>query len=164
MEESPTPTATRPEFGDVERTFFKAQFKLFDKDNNESIPVTDLGNALRMCGLNPFESDLKEIVEKADVNKTGIVTYGAFEDAIVACFSTHNTLDALKDAFRAFDPDNRGALTQSDLRFILTNLGDKFSDEEMNEFLQEAASEYDTEGAVLYDSLATKLMPEFLKS
>lgn len=51
--------------------------------------------------------------------------------------------DALKDAFRIFDKDDDGLISVEELRKIMTNLGDKMEDEELDEMLQVADTKND---------------------
>lgn len=151
------------EFSEQDKQFFHTQFKLFDKEGNDTIATGDIGSALRMCGHAPFDEEIKRIEAEADKDGSGTVSFDTFLDCVFASFATLHTVDDLKEAFRTFDPDTRGVISQNDLRYVLTTMGEKLSDEEMNMFIQEAGTEVDTEGGVLYEGLAVKLMPEFLK-
>ena len=44
----------------------------------------------------------------------------------------------LKDAFQLFDQDQDGFIGPSDLRQIMTNLGEKITDEDIDEMIREA--------------------------
>jgi Ca2+-binding EF-hand superfamily protein len=154
-------------FGDIERAFFFQQFKLytrasFDDPNAEFISVKNLGDALRMCGHAPFECEVEEFARQADPEKTGRLNFDTFLDCVFASFTRLHSVDELKDAFRAFDPEMRGIVSITDLRFMLTKFGEKLTDAEMNEFVQEAQSEMDSDGLIMYDGLITKLLPAFL--
>ncbi len=48
------------------------------------------------------------------------------------------TEDNLKDAFDLFDQDNDGFIDAIDLREIMTNLGEKITDEDIDEMIREA--------------------------
>lgn len=51
---------------------------------------------------------------------------------------TITTDEHLKDAFDLFDRDNDGFIDATDLREILTNLGEKVTDEDIDEMIREA--------------------------
>jgi calmodulin len=149
-------------FTDGDKHYFHQQFVNFDKEKNDTIALADVSNALRMCGQHPTEEEVKKIEADLD-DGSNTVTFESFLDGVFANCVTLKTVDDLKEAFRAFDPELRGVISQNDLRYLLTSMGDRFNDEEMNEFILEVQSECDTEGGVLYESLAMKLLPEFLK-
>lgn len=46
--------------------------------------------------------------------------------------------DELRDAFRIFDKDGNGMINAGELRHVLTNLGEKLTDEEVDEMIREA--------------------------
>jgi calmodulin len=48
------------------------------------------------------------------------------------------TEDNLKDAFNLFDQDSDGFINTTDLREIMTNLGEKITDEDIDEMIREA--------------------------
>ncbi|CAF5166489.1 unnamed protein product, partial [Rotaria magnacalcarata] len=48
------------------------------------------------------------------------------------------TEDNLKDAFNLFDQNNDGYIETKDLREIMTNLGEKITDEDIDEMMREA--------------------------
>lgn len=48
------------------------------------------------------------------------------------------TEDNLRDAFRLFDQDEDGFIGPSDLRNIMNNLGEKVTDEDIDEMIREA--------------------------
>jgi calmodulin len=151
------------DFDDELKEYFRLQFKLFDKDNSDTIPIGDLGSALRMCGLNPWESELQQIVEEADHEGTGIVNFQTFLDSIMTGLTHYHSVEEAKDAFRAFDPEQRGVISMNDLRYVFSTLGDKLTDEEINELVVEAQAESDVDGNVQYDSFIVRMLPDFLK-
>ena len=50
--------------------------------------------------------------------------------------------DELLEAFRVFDQDGDGFISAEELRYLMCNLGEKLSQEEVNEMIAEA----DTDG------------------
>lgn len=156
-------------FADIERAYFFQQFKLytrasFDDPNAEFISTASLGDALRMCGHAPFECEVQEFIKQADPENTGRLNFDTFLDCIFASFTRLHSVEELKEAFRAFDPELRGIVSVTDLRHILTNFGEKLTDAEMNEFVQEAQTETDSDGLIMYDGLISKFLPVFLTS
>ena len=61
------------------------------------------------------------------------------------------TQDILKDAFRIFDKDDDGFISVEELRSIMKNMGDKMTDQELDEMLDAADTKHD--GLVNYSGL-----------
>uniref|UniRef100_A0A7S1PSS8 EF-hand domain-containing protein n=1 Tax=Neobodo designis TaxID=312471 RepID=A0A7S1PSS8_NEODS len=152
------------EFPEKDKEFFTKNFQLFDKDNSGHIALADVGPALQMCGIAPSKAQIEEISKLADRDGSGVVSNATFLNCVFYAFKTYKTLEDLKDAFRTFDGDGRGVLTQSELRYILTTLGEPLTQEEMNGFLAECQFESDPDGNVLYEGVAGRFMPAFLQA
>jgi calmodulin len=59
--------------------------------------------------------------------------------------------DELQEAFKIFDKDGNGLISASELRHVMTNLGEKLSDEEVDEMIREA--DLDGDGQVNYGGI-----------
>eukprot|EP00760_Papus_ankaliazontas_P002020 PhM_4_TR10793/c0_g1_i1/m.48952/K02183/CALM; calmodulin len=143
--------------------YFMGIFKQFDKTNEGTISIDDLGTALRLCGMAPSMEDIK-LWQEAHDDGSGRLPSDAFLEVVKKCVSEFKGLEALKDAFRSLDPMFRGFLTPHDLRYFLTSFGEKMTDEEASEFLADAIAlgDVDSEGNVNYEGFAAKLLPDFL--
>lgn len=62
--------------------------------------------------------------------------------------------EELREAFRVFDKDGNSFISAAELRHVMTNLGEKLTDEEVNEMIREA--DIDGDGQVNYDGLFFK--------
>ena len=57
--------------------------------------------------------------------------------------------EELREAFRVFDKDGNGFISAAELRHVMTNLGEKLTDEEVDEMIREA--DIDGDGQVNYE-------------
>jgi hypothetical protein len=55
--------------------------------------------------------------------------------------------EELREAFKVFDKDGNGFVSAAELKHVMTNLGEKLSDEEVDEMIREA--DVDGDGAFL---------------
>ena len=59
-------------------------------------------------------------------------------------------------SFRVFDKDGNGYISAAELRHVMTNLGEKLTDEEVDEMIREA--DIDGDGQVNYDEFVKMMM------
>ncbi|KAL2535955.1 Calmodulin [Forsythia ovata] len=57
--------------------------------------------------------------------------------------------EELKEAFRVFDKDQNGFISAAELRHVMTNLGEKLTDDEVDEMIREA--DVDGDGQINYE-------------
>jgi Ca2+-binding EF-hand superfamily protein len=62
------------------------------------------------------------------------------------------------EAFKVFDKDSSGKLTGADLRHIMANLGEKMTEEEVNEMILESGIECEAESQIDYKEFVKLLM------
>ena len=53
------------------------------------------------------------------------------------------------EAFKVFDKNGNGFITQAEIRHIMTNLGEKLTDEEIDEMIKEA--DVNSDGMINYE-------------
>jgi len=131
---------------------FQEAFSHFDKDGDGAITVRELGNMMKSLGQNPTERDLHEMIREVDTNRNGKIDFSEFLSMMSKKMKNMDSDDTLKDAFRVFDKDGNGFITQSELRQVMLNLGEKLTDEEINDMIREADS--DGDGMINFEEFA----------
>ena len=116
---------------------FKEAFALFDRDNDAMITTSELGVVMRALGLTPTEADLKEMVASVDKDGNGKLDFPEFL-TLVAQKGLGEMDDAeVRDAFRVFDREENGFISEAELKHILTDIGEKMSESECAEMMKE---------------------------
>ena len=64
--------------------------------------------------------------------------------------------EEIREAFRVFDKDGNGFISAAELRHVMTNLGEKLTDEEVDEMIREA--DIDGDGQVNYEGTVNNIM------
>ena len=78
-----------------------------------------------------------------DKDRNGKIDFDEFLDLIGGFTNQEKSTEDICDAFSAFDDNNNGTIDMEELRHALTNLGDKLTDEEMNELIKMADTRND---------------------
>ncbi|OIR56733.1 MAG: calmodulin [Amphiamblys sp. WSBS2006] len=133
-------------------------FSLFDLSGTKTIETKDLGTVLRALWRCPTEEDVAEYIKTIDPESTGKVTLDAFEDLLKKTppINIVHAKEELQQSFRVFDPNKRGVIQEAELRHILTSLGERLTDEEANEFIQDASP--DKDGWINYEELIGRML------
>lgn len=67
-----------------------------------------------------------------------------------------DTEEELIEAFKVFDRDGNGFISAAELRHVMTNLGEKLTEEEVDEMIREA--DIDGDGQINYDQFVRMMM------
>ncbi|XP_022333553.1 neo-calmodulin-like [Crassostrea virginica] len=128
---------------------YREAFKLFDKDGNGSITVEELVAILKNLGQNPTDAEISDIVSEVDADGNGNIDFPEFLLMMSKREKDVETDDDLLEAFRVFDRDGDGHISTTELRMVMLNIGEKMSEEEVENMIKEA--DEDGDGQVNYD-------------
>jgi len=134
---------------------FKKAFSLFDKDGDGSITVKELRIVMRQLGQNPSDAEIREMVAEVDIDGSGTIDFNEFLIVMARQNPDYDLEEEYRQAFKVFDRDGDGLISAAELKHVMANLGDKFSDEEVRELIREA--DMDNDGHINYVEF-TRLM------
>ncbi|KAK2105488.1 calmodulin-like 3 [Saguinus oedipus] len=137
-------------------TEFKEAFSLFDKDGDGCITTRELGTVMRSLGQNPTEAELQDMMREIDQDGNGTVDFPEFLGMMARKMRDTDSEEEIREAFRVFDKDGDGFVSASELRHIMTRLGEKLSDEEVEEMIR--AADTDGDGQVNYEEFVRMLV------
>ncbi|PNW84589.1 hypothetical protein CHLRE_03g150300v5 [Chlamydomonas reinhardtii] len=135
---------------------YKEAFTLFDSDGDGFITTKELGTVLRALGKSPTEAEIKAIVKDIDPDNRGVVDYKEFEKIMTRDIREYDNEQDLKAAWKVFDKAGAGSIATSELKHVLTSVGEKLSPEEIAEMIAEA--DPDKSGKVLYDNFIKMML------
>ncbi|KAL3846943.1 hypothetical protein ACJMK2_017883 [Sinanodonta woodiana] len=116
---------------------FKEAFNMYDKDGDGTITTKELGTVMRFMGQNPTEAELISMIADVDVDGNGRIDFNEFVTMMVANIKDLNGEEGLREAFRMFDKYRNGFISSAELRHVMTNMGDKLTDAEVDEMIRE---------------------------
>ncbi|KAB0387791.1 hypothetical protein FD755_002747 [Muntiacus reevesi] len=124
---------------------FKEALSLFDKDGDGTITTKELGTVMRSLGQNPTEAELRDMINEVDADGNGTIDFLEFLTMMARKMKDTDSEEEIIEAFRVFEKDGSAA----ELRHVMTNLGGKLTDEEVDEMIREA--DIDGDGQVNYE-------------
>lgn len=136
---------------------FKEAFSLFDRDGDGCITTKELGTVMRSLGQNPTEAELQDMVGEVDADGSGTVDFPEFLSLMARKMRDSDSEEEIREAFRVFDKDGNGYISTAELRHVMTNLGEKLTDEEVDEMIKEA--DCNNDGQVNYEEFV-RMMTE----
>ncbi|XP_075260614.1 calmodulin-like [Convolutriloba macropyga] len=134
---------------DEEIAEFREAFQHFDKDRDGTISTKELGVVLRSLGQNPTEQELTEMINEVDEDGNGTLEFKEFLTMMAVRMSSQDAEQEIREAFRVFDKDGSGTISSSELRYVMTNLGEKLTEQEVDEMIAEA--DIDGDGEINYE-------------
>src|SRR5947207_15009007 len=66
--------------------------------------------------------------------------------------------EEIREAFKVFDRDNNGYISAAELRHVMTSIGEKLTDDEVDEMIREADQDGDGRIDCEYSTLRFKLL------
>ncbi|KAK4034689.1 hypothetical protein C8A01DRAFT_38848 [Parachaetomium inaequale] len=131
---------------------YKQVFEIFDKDGTGDITAAELGAVMRELGLNPSDAELHDLVNEADLNHDGVISFDEFLALMSQNVRELDTEQELLNAFAVFDKDGSGTISSDELRNVLKSLGEDLTDEEVDEMIKMADRNGD--GSIDYHEFA----------
>jgi len=118
----------------------KEGFALFDRDAKGICDVREIGTIVRHLGICPTEIELRDLITECEEEEpTGFIRFERFERMMMRVLIENqyprDSEEKLLRAFRTLDPDNKGYVEAEKVRTLLTTHGERFSQEEIDDFL-----------------------------
>merc|ERR1712070_237248 len=114
----------------------KEAFDLFDTDGSGSIDAKELKVAMRALGFEPKKEEIQKMIQDVDDDGSGTIEFPEFMTMM-----SHEILKA----FRLFDDDETGKISFKNLKRVAKELGERMTDEELQEMIDEADRDGDGE-------------------
>ena len=97
------------------------------------------------------------MIEDVDNDGSGTIDFPEFLTMMTRKMNDTNLKEEIRQAFKVFDKDGNGFISQDELRQVMASLGQKLTDEEINEMIN--AADTDSDGLVNCDEFIKMMMP-----
>mmetsp|Transcript_9634 Transcript_9634/g.18335 ORF Transcript_9634/g.18335 Transcript_9634/m.18335 type:complete len:143 (-) Transcript_9634:275-703(-) len=131
----------------------KSLFEMFDKQKTGKVRTKNLPALMRSLGRHPSDKQLVQYYNEHGKE----LDFATFSKVMNEC-QEKDPNAIIMDAFRLLDKDNTGKISTSELRHMMTNLGEKLAEEEFDELLRNA--NVDLDGQMTKDELTKILTPQ----
>jgi calmodulin len=148
-------SSSGPVFTAEERENFKNAFDAFDDNRDDLIHADVLGKLLRAVGFNPLPEEVEDMIK--DVG-TATIDFNSFLYLLARHARCVDPEAELVDAFKLFDKQGTGKLKAEEIKKILQNLKQPFTEDQINMLFSQ--TEIDEKGLVKYEDFV-KVMLEF---
>lgn len=137
-------------------TEIKQVFDRFDQEETGQISSKDLGNILRSFGIDVLDRDLTDLLEEINRDNGGKISFSSFLEILISRLDNLEIEKMIISSFEVFDSTKRGIISASELRYLMTHLGERLSEEEVNEMIRDA--DVDGTGQIDYRSFVKRMM------
>merc|ERR1711863_151147 len=138
----------------------KVCFDLFDTKKQDFLSADDLGEIMRAMGFRPSEEELLTILHEVDEDGSGEIEFGEFCQLCATFLVEDPDLETmkkeLKDAFRIYDKEGQGFITNDTLRALIGELLAPLTDEELDGIIEEL--DEDGSGSMDFDEFCEMMM------
>ncbi|GFO41375.1 calmodulin [Plakobranchus ocellatus] len=116
---------------------FQEAFGLFDRDSDGYVTSDEVGVVIRSLGGIVTDAEIKEHVRQFE-EKGGMIDFADFLALMATVMVKKESPGELLEAFQVFDRDGNGFISAAELRHVMMNLGEKLSEEDVDEMIREA--------------------------
>lgn len=111
-------------------------FKLFDKDGSGMIDTDELKDAMKALGLAYDKRQVVRLMEQADKDGSGQIDQEEFMSLMARLLHLRNPKEELKKAFKMYDDDDNGTISEENLIKVAQELEEVVSIEEVRLMLR----------------------------
>merc|ERR1712066_250779 len=138
----------------------KTCFDLFDTRKVDFLSADDLGEIMRAMGFRPTEDELKELLLEIDEDGSGEIEFAEFCQLSATFLVEDPDMETmkreLKDAFRVYDKEGLGYITNATLKSLIGELLAPLTEEELDGIIDEL--DEDGSGTMDFDEFCEMMM------
>ena len=113
---------------------------------------------MKALGQSYTNAEIQEMMAEVDEDGSGTVDFPELIALFARKMKDNDTQSELISAFNAFDKDNTGEISVDQLGLVMSNLGDKLTNDEIQEMLREA--DLDGNGSIDREEFVKMMMAQ----
>uniref|UniRef100_A0A8C3LDL2 Calmodulin-like protein 4 n=2 Tax=Phasianidae TaxID=9005 RepID=A0A8C3LDL2_CHRPC len=117
---------------------FKECFSLYDKNHKGKIRAADLLAVMRCLGVSPTPAEAQRHLHLHKIERNAELDFSTFLNIMYRQMKQEEPEKEILTALAMIDREKRGLISAAELRAKLTRLGEKLSEEEVDDLLKEA--------------------------
>ncbi|NWI13701.1 CALL4 protein, partial [Crypturellus soui] len=117
---------------------FKECFSLYDKKQKGKIRAGDLLVVMRCLGASPTPGEVQRHLHLHKIDRNAELDFSTFLNIMYRQMKQEEPEREILTALTMIDRQRRGVIAAAELRAKLTRLGEKLSEEEVDDLLKEA--------------------------
>ncbi|XP_076012193.1 dynein regulatory complex protein 8 [Genypterus blacodes] len=137
----------------------RAAFKTFDYVSNNTVDVREIGTIMYSLGCFPTQTQIHDFIAEVEEDHTGFIHFNRFLPVMTKVLLERKfppiPEDLVLEAFEVLDKENQGYLKPEELTKYMTQEGEPFTQEEMDEMLTAAVD--DEKNIIFYKDFISKL-------
>jgi len=156
--DAPAAPAAAAEFTAEQIEDFKEAFGLFDRVGDSQVAFNQVADICRALGQNPTNKEVAAILGNptADDMANKRINFDTFLPMLKTVDSApKGTYDDYVEGLRVFDKEGNGTVMGAELRIVLSTLGEKMNEKEIDELMQ---GQEDENGSVHYEAFVKHIM------
>lgn len=96
------------------------------------------------------------MINEVDADGAGAIDFPEFLTMMARKTKDTDSEEEIREAFKVFDRDAKGSISAAELRHVLTSIGEKLTDDEVDEMIREA--DEDGDGRIDYNEFVQLMM------
>ncbi|XDV30142.1 hypothetical protein PO909_033125 [Leuciscus waleckii] len=151
--------AVKVDFSPDQMEDYKEAFGLFDRVGDSKVAFNQIADIMRALGQNPTNKEVALILGNptADDMANKRVDFDGFLPMLQFVINSPNkaTFDDYVEGLRVFDKEGNGTVMGAELRIVLSTLGEKMTEAEIDALMQ---GQEDENGCVNYEAFVKHIM------
>ncbi|TDG96321.1 hypothetical protein EPR50_G00238910 [Perca flavescens] len=154
----PAAAPAASEFSPDQIEDFKESFGLFDRVGDNQVAYNQVADIMRALGQNPTNKDVAKILgnPSADDMANKRINFEAFLPMLKQVDAApKGSYDDYVEGLRVFDKEGNGTVMGAELRIVLSTLGEKMSEPEIEALM---TGQEDENGSIHYEAFVKHIM------
>jgi calmodulin len=136
--------------------YYRDAFDMFDIDKDGTISLSEVASVMRSLNQDVSEVELKLMIDEVSPDGSGTIDFSQFVFLMHKKGKDTDLEEEIINAFRVFDKNDSGIITADELKHVMTTIGDKLTDEEVDAMIREA--DIDGDGNINYEEFVRTMM------